>query len=288
MVEMLDALPALVAGLQEGSVLPVAKAIMTTDAYPKVRSVAVGEGRIVGIVKGAGMIEPNMATMLAFLMTDVFISRTALRLCLRNCVDRTFNRISIDGDQSTSDGVYLLSSGVKPAVPHQEFREALFQVCRKLSEDVVRNGEGTAHVLRVTVTGAANPELAEGEGRAIINSPLVKTAIFGNDPNLGRLLSALGDYMGSQNRRIDRGRLSAKIGGVTVFGDGGFQMNSEKAGKLSDYLAGCALRENQKGYPPHERTVDIEIHMGCGRAEAELLGSDLSYGYIQENAEYTS
>jgi glutamate N-acetyltransferase/amino-acid N-acetyltransferase len=286
--EMLEALPSLKAGLQGGSVLPVAEAVMTTDAYPKVRSAAAGQGRIVGIVKGAGMIEPNMATMLAFIMTDVSISRGALRRCLKTCVKRTFNRISVDGDQSTSDGVYLISSGVKPSVPRRDFEEALFQVCRSLAGDVVRNGEGTTHVIRVAIKGAPSKRIAEGAGRAIINSPLVKTAIFGNDPNLGRLLSALGDYMGSRSRRLDRRRLAVEIGGEPVFRDGGFLMDGGKSARLSGYLAGCSMREEKKGYPEHEKTVDIGIDMGCGRGEAELLGSDLSYGYIKENAEYTS
>ena len=285
--QMLPAIPSLVEKLNGGSVLPVAKAIMTTDAFPKVRCVSAGEGRIVGIAKGAGMIEPNMATMLVFLLTDISIPRGALRRLLRICADETFNRITVDGDQSTSDAVYLFSSGRKAYPGEREFRKGLLSVCGKLAGDIVRNGEGTTHVIRATVREAPNKAVALGAARNVVNSPLVKTAIFGNDPNVGRLLSSLGDYFGSINMKLNLSYLSVAIGGVTVFDNGSFTINHEKEISLSQYLEKCGLSENRR-YPAHDRTVDIEIGMGRGNARATLLGSDLSCGYVKENAEYRS
>ncbi len=285
--QMLPAIPSLVEKLNGGSVLPVAKAIMTTDAFPKVRCVSAGEGRIVGIAKGAGMIEPNMATMLVFLLTDISIPRGALRRLLRICADETFNRITVDGDQSTSDAVYLFSSGRKAYPGEREFRKGLLSVCGKLAGDIVRNGEGTTHVIRTTVREAPNKAVALGAARNVVNSPLVKTAIFGNDPNVGRLLSSLGDYFGSINMKLNLSYLSVAIGGVTVFDNGSFTINHEKEISLSQYLEKCGLSGNRR-YPAHDRTVDIEIGMGRGNARATLLGSDLSCGYVKENAEYRS
>jgi len=291
--EMLEALPGLVDSLEEGSVLPVARAIMTTDAYPKVRSVPCGAGRIVGVAKGAGMIEPRLATMLAFLLTDVGVTRRNLRRRLAHCVGRTFNRISVDGDQSTSDAVYLLSSGKKPPVSAAVFEEALMRVCAGLAEDVVRNGEGTTHVIRVTVRGASGKRTAEGAARAVVNSPLVKTAIFGDDPNVGRILGALGDYFGSRGGRLDARSLIVVIGGEAVFGAGRFELDADKAARLSRYLKERRLESCRQGYPAHDRTVDITIDLGRGRGgrsrpQAVMLGSDLSYDYVRENADYTS
>ncbi len=153
--EMREALPTLVAGLSGTSMLPVAQAIMTTDAFPKVRRASVGSGSIVGTAKGAGMIEPNMGTLLCFLCTDLSVPRQELREHLAWCVERSLNRISVDSDQSTSDTAILLSSRRKSAVPPQEFREGLLKVLSGLAFDIVRNAEGIGHVMRVRVAARA-------------------------------------------------------------------------------------------------------------------------------------
>ena len=232
------------------------------------------------------MIEPNMATMLVFILTDIAISRSFLRKSLAECAANTFNRISIDGDQSTSDTALLISSGRKSGVSEADFQRCLHNLCWKLAEDIVRNGEGTRHVIRTTVKGALDDEHAAGAAKAIVNSPLVKTAVFGNDPNVGRLLSALGDYMGNNNLAVDPKSVSINMGGLLVFDHGAFNLDVDKESHLSRYLMECRL-ENL-GFPEHEKTVDIEIHIGEGPQSQTVLGSDLSHDYIEENAEYRS
>ncbi|TVR05043.1 MAG: arginine biosynthesis protein ArgJ, partial [Spirochaetaceae bacterium] len=199
---MVEVLPDLTQRLGRADALEVARAIMTTDSFPKVRSATVGGARIVGIAKGAGMVEPNLATMLVFLLTDADIDRDGLRTVLSKAVAQSFNRISIDSDQSTSDMVVAVSSQrhrVEPAA----FEGALTGLCRSLAGDVVRNGEGTCHVIRVRLRGAPCEEDAAGLAKAVVNSPLVKTAVFGNDPNVGRIIGALGDYAGTFDVALD-------------------------------------------------------------------------------------
>ena len=170
------------------------------------------------------------------------------------------------------------------------FRRALLGVCRRLAEDVVRNGEGVGHVIRACVRGASSEALAAGAGKAVVNSPLVKTAVFGNDPNVGRIVAALGDYFGSLGRGegFDLGRLRVRLGGTEIFRDGAFCLDLRKENRLAEYLRRAAQDPTLKGYPQHERTVDIDVELGGGRGEAEVLGSDLSYDYVRENAEYRS
>jgi glutamate N-acetyltransferase/amino-acid N-acetyltransferase len=289
--EILSTLPVLAAGLQRRSLLPVARAIMTTDAYPKLRRARVGTGSIVGVAKGAGMIEPALATMLVFLLTDLEIGRSVLREELARCAEESFNRISVDGDQSTSDMVVALSSRRKPAVPRRAFREGLAAVCRALAQDIVRNGEGVGHVIRVRLRGL--PErLALGLGKAVVNSPLVKTAVFGNDPNVGRILSALGDHLSAapDGASFELGELSVRLGGITLYEGGAFRLDPGKERALSGYLRRCAMEPGRKGYPQHERCVEIEIERRGrkGGATLEVCGADLSYEYVRENADYRS
>ncbi len=287
------ALPRLVEGLSGDSYLPVAEAIMTTDAFPKLRSAAVplqggGEGRIVGVAKGAGMIEPNLATMLVFLLTDVEAPRRELRGSLGEAVAGTFNRITIDSDQSTSDTVLLLSSGARGPARRGALEAAMIEVCGRLAEDIVRNGEGTQHVMRVTVRGRLAADQALGAAKAVANSPLVKTAVFGNDPNVGRVLSALGDYFGNHLIAVDPAELSFAIGGVEVYRNGTFSLDPESEERLSAYMKSCQLISGSQGYPAHERCVEIEIAVGRGEERTTAIGSDLSYGYVKENADYRS
>jgi len=286
--EMETSLPALVSGASAASILPVARAIMTTDAFPKVRAATVGAGRIVGIAKGAGMIEPNMATLLCFICTDVAVPRERLREDLSWCVQRTLNRLSIDGDQSTSDTAIILSSGLQgPADPHA-FRSALHEVLAGLAFDIVRNAEGIGHAIRVRVERAQDEEVALGVARAVANSPLVKTAVFGNDPNVGRIVSAIGDYIGNTGGKLETGRTIVRMGGEEVFSGGCFRLDAEKENRLCEYLRSRALDTKRVPWPQHDRTVDIEILLDGASPGVEVLGSDLSYDYVRENADYRS
>ena len=286
--EMEAALPGLAAGCRGGSLLPVARAIMTTDAFPKVRSAAVGKGRIVGAAKGAGMIEPNMATLLCFLCTDVAVERERLREDLAWCAERTLNRISVDGDQSTSDTAILLSSGARGPADPAEFREALFAVLSGLAFDIVRNAEGIGHAVRVRVGRARDEGAALGIARAVVNSPLVKTAIFGNDPNVGRIVSAVGDYLGNGGIPQRREAVVVRMGGEEIFSGGCFRLDAEKEERLSAYLRDRAFNTRRLPWPQHDRTVDIEVTLDGPSGMVEVLGSDLSYDYVKENADYRS
>lgn len=286
--EMRASLPGLVSRLDPSSILPMARAIMTTDAFPKVRRAAVGGGSIVGIAKGAGMIEPNMATLLCFLCTDLAVGRERLREDLAWCVERSLNRISIDGDQSTSDTAILLSSGRRGRADSEEFRQGLLAVLTGLAFDIVRNGEGIGHVLRVGVQRARDEATALGVARAIANSPLVKTAIFGNDPNVGRIVSAIGDFLGNAGEPLDGQRVTVRMGGEEIFSGGCFRLDAEKEERLSAYLRMRALDTKRIPWPQHDRTVDIEVTLDGSSTLVEIIGSDLSYDYVKENADYRS
>lgn len=284
--EMEQALPQLIENLDSSSVLSAARGIMTTDSFVKVRRAEAGAGTIVGIAKGAGMIEPNLATMLVFLFTDCEISRAELREHLRNSVRATFNRITIDGDQSTSDMVLVFSSGKKPKAASGEFARALSDVCGNLAEDIVRNGEGIHHVIKITVTGAPEEGPAAAIARRIANSPLVKTAVFGNDPNVGRIIMALGDQLGKDRIPFDREKIKISFGNETVFKNGSFVIDRDLEKRLSGYMEDCYIDPGKDRFPRHEKTVDIGINLGKGNAEASVTGSDLSYDYVKENADY--
>jgi glutamate N-acetyltransferase / amino-acid N-acetyltransferase len=286
--EMHASLPALASGLQSSSILPMARAIMTTDAFPKVRRATVGKGSIVGIAKGAGMIEPNMATLLCFLCTDLLVERERLREDLAWCVERSLNRISVDGDQSTSDTAILMSSGRRGPANGAEFREGLLVVLSGLAFDIVRNAEGIGHVLRVRVQRARDEATALGIARAIVNSPLVKTAVFGNDPNVGRIVCAIGDFLGNAGEPLDTERVSVRMGGEEIFSRGCFSLDAEKEERLSAYLRWRALKTTRVPWPQHDRTVDIEVALDGSSQAVEVMGSDLSYDYVKENADYRS
>jgi len=286
--EMRAAIPGLVAGLQASTILPVARAIMTTDAFPKVRRARVGGGSIVGTAKGAGMIEPNMATLLCFLCTDVAVDREILREELAWAVQHSLNRISIDSDQSTSDTALAFASGRRGAVSRDELREGLLAVLGALAGDIVRNAEGGGHVIRVRVEGARDEATGLGIGRAIVNSPLVKTAVHGNDPNVGRIVSAVGDYTGNAGLALDPRAMLVRMGGVEIFSAGCFRLDAEKEKKLSTYLHDCGWQAGLKGYPPHDRSVAIDVVLDGAAPPVEVMGSDLSCEYVKENADYRS
>jgi len=295
---MIAALPAAVATLAPGSVLPAAEGIVTTDLYPKVRRADLGGGSIVGIAKGAGMIEPNLATMLVYLLTDIAVPRAELRQMLARATDASFNAISIDSDTSTSDTVVALSSGRVPFTDWGAFERALHQVCRDLAEDVVRNGEGVRHVIRVTVRDAASLTLARALGKAVVNGPLFKCAVAGNDPNVGRLIQAIGKHVGAHAPGTDLSGLRASLGGIEIFSGGVFRLNPEKEAALVAHLRGAELYASRPGadgvfsapidFPPHERAVELGISLGNGAASATVLGGDLTHEYVSENADYRS
>jgi glutamate N-acetyltransferase/amino-acid N-acetyltransferase len=296
--DIVSHLPQAVSALAAGSVLPAAEGIVTTDLYPKVRGASVGAGRIVGIAKGAGMIEPNMATMLVYILTDLAVPRDTLRALLANAVNTSFNLISIDSDTSTSDTVALVSSGKVPCEDLAAFEAALTQVCRDLAEDVVRNGEGVRHVIRVKVKNAATRDLACALGKAIVNAPLFKCAVAGNDPNVGRLVQAIGKHVGAHAAGTDLSKLRASIGGIEIFSGGAFRLNPEKETALVAHLKHAELYSSKPAadgtfvppvdYPPHERCVEIEVDLGGGAAEATIFGGDLTHEYVSENADYRS
>jgi glutamate N-acetyltransferase/amino-acid N-acetyltransferase len=270
---------------------------MTTDLYPKVRRAQLGVGSIVGIAKGAGMVEPNMATMLCYLLTDIAVPRDELRRCLGRAVATSFNAISIDSDQSTSDSVVLLSSGKVPCQSEANFAQALEDVCRDLAADVVRNGEGVRHVIQVLVVGARDVVMAKGVGKSVVNSPLVQCAVCGNDPNVGRILMAVGKYLGNYHPGIDVSRCRIGIGGVEVFADGVFRLDPAKEELLRQHLLAAELYRSAPpdangvflppvDWPRHERCVEIRIDLGCGQACFEVTGADRTHEYISENADY--
>ena len=295
---MLSALPAAVQTLAGASVLPAAEGIVTTDLYPKIRRADLAGGSIVGIAKGAGMIEPNLATMLVYILTDLAVPRAQLRAMLARVVEPSFNSISIDSDTSTSDTVAVVSSGRVPCSDLTAFEAALAGVCRDLAEDVVRNGEGVRHVIRVSVTNAASGAFARALGKAIVNAPLFKCAVAGNDPNVGRLVQAIGKYVGASGVAADLSRLRARMGGVEIFAHGVFQLDPTKEAALTAHLRGAELYASKPtadgiftaavDYPPHERCVEIEIDLGNGTASATVFGGDLTHEYVSENADYRS
>jgi glutamate N-acetyltransferase/amino-acid N-acetyltransferase len=288
-VEAMEAaIPGLVRAAAGGTALAAARGIMTTDRFPKLRSRAVGAGRLVGIAKGAGMIEPRMGTLLCFLMTDVSVGREELRAALGGAVARTLNRISVDSDQSTSDMAVLLSSGARGTVDPASFRAALHEVLAGLADDVVRNGEGTSHVLRVTVTGARDDEEAAGAGKALVNSPLVKTAVCGNDPNVGRLACAIGDWAGTAAPDLDPAAVVVRLAGEEVLAAGAFRLDAAREERLAAALRAAAFDPAARGFPAHDRCVELDVSLGGGSGAAVVLGADLSAEYVRENADYRS
>ncbi|MBX6321509.1 MAG: bifunctional glutamate N-acetyltransferase/amino-acid acetyltransferase ArgJ [Rhodospirillaceae bacterium] len=276
------AMDAIVAGLRPDAWADAAAAIMTTDTFPKLatRTARIGEAtvRINGIAKGSGMIAPDMATMLAFVATDATLPAEVLRPLLRRGVDRSFNLTTVDSDTSTSDTLLLCATG--QGAPHPEiasaadrrlgeFRDRLEELLVDLACQVVRDGEGASKFVTVTVTGAASDRAAKRIALAIANSPLVKTAIAGEDANWGRIVMAVG----KAGERADRDRLTIAIGGVTVAENGWRRPGYDEA----------PVAAHMKG-----REIDIAVDVGVGRGRARVWTCDLTHGYIDINAHYRS
>jgi len=255
----------------------VAHAIMTTDTVPKSAAVQLtlhGRSvRIGGIAKGSGMIAPNMATMLAFLTSDCAIRAPLLRSLLRDVVERTFNAVTVDGDCSTNDTVFLLANAAaeNPTLTRsgkaaEIFRGGLLAVCQKLAESIARDGEGATRLITVRVTGARSRGEAKSVARKIAESPLVKTAVHGGDPNWGRIICAAG-YSGAP---VQPEKMRLKINGVQLFRNG----------------APCRVRPDRLAACMKPKEVAIHLDLGCGRQEATMWTCDLSKEYITINAEY--
>ncbi len=249
-----------------------AAAILTTDSGPKL-AVARGPGFTVGgMAKGAGMIHPRLATMLVVVTTDYPLAAGEAGDLLHPVVEQSFNRISVDGDCSTNDAVVLLANGAsgiaRDAASDAAFVEALAEVCSSLSRQIVADGEGATVMIEIDVTGAASPEEALSIARRIATSSLVRTAVFGRDPNWGRILAAAGSAPhGAGFAMLDLDRLSVSFEGVEVFADGA------PTGHVPE-LTGPSCR--------------IELALGLGDGTASYLASDLTYDYVRINAEYTT
>jgi glutamate N-acetyltransferase/amino-acid N-acetyltransferase len=240
-----------------------AQAIMTSDSFPKECAVRVGKFHVGGIAKGAGMIHPNMATMLSFITTDAAVPRAALRRALRNAVNQSFNRISVDGDMSTNDTVICLANGVAGEVSMPAFQEALNHVCLELAKMIVKDGEGVSKFVTVNVHSAANDRDAEIAARAVSNSVLVKTSWCGGDPNWGRILDSLG---------YSRAKVNPNL--VDVFYD---SLPAVKRGMPSR----TPMAKLRKIVAQPSFTIDIHLHLGRGHCRMHTC--DLTEKYVEMN-----
>ncbi|MEP6733329.1 MAG: bifunctional glutamate N-acetyltransferase/amino-acid acetyltransferase ArgJ [bacterium] len=246
-----------------------AEGIMTTDTYAKAISASVGDATITWIAKGSGMIEPNMATMLSYIFTDAALDAATLDHMLRRTVDMSFNMLSVDGDTSTSDTCAMLANGIAGPVDAARFADVLLEGSIRMTELLARDGEGAEHLLRVSVRGAVDEADARRVAKSIVNSPLVKTMVHGADPNVGRLLMAVGKCFDCTVRPETT---DAWINGYQVV-RGGTRM------EFDDAVVRTALSVD---------TVDLTVDLGIGNASATAYGCDLTKAYIDENAAYYS
>ena len=246
-----------------------ARGIMTTDSHPKALSISVGPATITWIAKGSGMIEPNMATMLAYIFTDAEFDARTLDRMLRRAAYVSFNMLSVDTDTSTSDTCALLANGMAGSVPEEDFQAALTAGCIRMTEVLARDGEGAEHLLRCTVKGAIDEAEARLVAKSLVNSPLIKTMVHGADPNVGRLLMAVGKCFDATIRPAET---DAWVNGHQVV-KGGARLDFDDA----------TVRATLK-----EVVVDIVVSLGVGEATATAYGCDLTKGYVEENASYYS
>jgi len=254
----------------EGGLEKSAEAIMTTDTYPKIRSVKIGDATLVGIAKGSGMIEPNMATMLSYFVTDAEIPSKTLQAILKEAVDQSFNMVSVDSDTSTSDTVAIMANGLAGKVDIQQFKEALNEMSVQLAKEIARDGEGATKLLEVVVNDASSFTQAKKIAKSIVNSPLVKTAIFGKDPNWGRIAMAIGKC--EDETDIDPEKISISFGDILIYQNG--PINDDNLKRILDYL------ENP--------VISITVSLGLGDQKATVWGCDLSYDYVKINGDYTT
>ena len=272
-------LPAAIKDLASNHWGKAAYAIMTTDTFPKGVSEVITVGgesiTINGISKGAGMIQPNMATMLGFMATDAKINQTLLQECLALAVEQSFNRITVDGDTSTNDACILMASGCSAAPEiiagtenYTIFAHAVLSVCKQLAEAIIRDGEGATKLIRIRVEEALHNEEALRVGKTIAHSPLVKTAFFASDPNWGRILAAVG-RSGVENMVLES--VQIYLDDVCIVRNGG---------RADDYTeeAGQQVMDREE--------ITVTVKLGRGVATQEVLTCDLSYDYVKINAEY--
>jgi glutamate N-acetyltransferase / amino-acid N-acetyltransferase len=253
----------------DGDFATAARAIMTTDTHPKLVSARCGDASVVGIAKGVGMIEPNMATLLTFFCTDAQIDQLTLDAVFRRVMGRTFNAVSIDTDTSTSDTAIVLANGLAGPVDLTAFEAALHEVALSLVRQIVKDGEGASKLIEVQVTSARDDAQAKRVGKTVVNSPLVKTAVHGADPNWGRVAMAIGKC--KDDLDIVPEKVTIGFGDAVLF-------PAEPAGqdleKLRKYLGGDE--------------IVISIDLGIGGGRFTVYGCDLSEGYIRVNADYTT
>lgn len=277
--KLIAVLPRLVDELSADGASAVAHAIMTTDQWPKVASASVPLGgkkraTVLGLAKGAGMIHPDMATTLGFVVTDAGASPALLRTVLKRAVDATFNAISVDGDTSTNDTIVLLASGEAGAVAAgskaaRALEAALVEVLGDLGESIVRDGEGAQHVARIEVVGAKNDADARKAAKAIATSPLVKTAMHGKDPNWGRILAAAG----RSGARFDPSKAALTIAGHPVL-QKGLPLGPEAEKPAAEAMRGPRYT--------------LRLSLGAGKGSAHYITCDLGSAYVAVNADYRS
>ena len=273
------AVPIAFSQLNEANWDNAARAIMTTDTFPKgVTKTILLDGHSItinDISKGAGMIQPDMATMLAFIGTDAKIPQPLLQSCLSAAVEQSFNRITVDGDTSTNDACVLMASGctsapeiVAEGEQYQLFAEAVLSVCKQLAELIIRDGEGATKLMRIVVDQAQSNEEAVRVGKTIAHSPLVKTAFFASDPNWGRILAAVG-RAGIENMVLDD--VQIYLNDICIVRNGGC---------ADDYTEAAGQRVMKQD------EITITVKLGRGQAVQEVLTCDFSYDYVKINAEY--
>jgi glutamate N-acetyltransferase/amino-acid N-acetyltransferase len=268
-IEKIEAgLRGMAAELQSNPLVGV-EGIMTTDTHPKALSCSVGDATITWVAKGSGMIEPNLATMLAYIFTDASFDAPTLDRVLRAAVHESFNMLSVDSDTSTSDTCAILANGQAGEIAPDDFQRALTDGCIRVTEMLARDGEGADHLLRVHVRGAISTGEARRIAKTIVNSPLIKTMVAGADPNVGRILMAIGKCF---DCTIRPETTNASINGHTVV-RGGLRL------EFDDPTVRAALGEE---------TVDLEVDLGVGDGIATAYGCDLTQGYVDENAAYYS
>ena len=281
MARLRAGIPRAVESLSSDGWKRAAQAIRTTDTFPKLAHTRFRLGgrlvNLLGIAKGSGMIEPNMATLLAFFATDAAVAPAVLRRALRQAADISFNRVSIDGETSTSDMALLFANGESgaslvrsPGTPDaRRLQAALDELATSLAREIARDGEGATRLIDVEVTGARSQAEAERAARRIANSMLVKTAVFGRDPNWGRILQTVG----AARVTVRLPRVVVRVCGVPLFQDGA------PTGEVARRKAARRLRAKE---------VKLSLHLGAGRARAGLWTCDLSTDYVRINAEYTT
>lgn len=282
MAAVLAGLPVALQDLAAGHWSEAAEAIMTTDTVAKAASVTVEVAgqvvRVTGIAKGSGMIHPNMATMLGFIATDAAIAPELLQGLVQTVADASFNRITVDGDQSTNDSLILMATGRAghPPIRHREelgyaaVQTALIAVARTLAQAIVRDGEGATKFITIQVNGGRSREECLRVARAVAHSPLVKTAFFASDPNLGRILAAIG-YAGIEDLAVEQ--ISLRLGAVLV---------AQHGARAASY------REEDGQRVMAQAEIPITIDLGRGSASDCIWTCDFSYEYVRINADYRS